>query len=295
MDIRQLTYFLEVARLKSMTKAAEVLHISQPALSKMIKGLEDELGMTLIIRTNKSSEVTDAGLIVMEYAQKMMSLMDEMSTTLSDMSNLKRGSIHIGIPPIAGSLFFPKVLAAFHQAFPNIKINITEYGAAKLTKSVLEGEIELGIAVLPIDVHDFNVYPIVSEEMKLIIHDQHPLASKEKVHMKELKNEEIIFYNEEFGLHDIMWDQFIKHGFEPKILLKSSQWDFMTEIVGANLGITILPTSISNRIENHHVKIIDLEPSIFWNLAIVTKRDKYISNAARTFIDFFLRQIHEKA
>ena len=74
MDIRQLTYFLEVARQQSMTKAAEVLHVSQPALSKMVKGLEEELDMTLIIRTNKSSEVTDAGKIVMDYAKKMIAL-----------------------------------------------------------------------------------------------------------------------------------------------------------------------------------------------------------------------------
>ena len=70
MDIRQLTYFLEVAKQQSMTKAAEVLHVSQPALSKMVKGLEEELDMTLIIRSNKSSEVTDAGKIVMDYAKK---------------------------------------------------------------------------------------------------------------------------------------------------------------------------------------------------------------------------------
>lgn len=70
MDIRQLKYFLEVAKQKSITKAADVLHISQPALSKMIKGLEEELGMTLIVRTNKTSSVTDTGMIVMEYAKK---------------------------------------------------------------------------------------------------------------------------------------------------------------------------------------------------------------------------------
>jgi DNA-binding transcriptional LysR family regulator len=178
MDIRQLTYFLEVARQQSMTKAAEVLHVSQPALSKMVKGLEEELDMTLIIRSNKSSEVTDAGKIVMDYAKKMIALMNEMTTTLSDMTNLQHGSIQIGIPPIAGSLFFPKVIAEFHKAYPNIKINITEYAAPRLTKKVLEGEIELGIAVLPIDEGDFQIYPIVSEEMKLLVHFEHPLSSK---------------------------------------------------------------------------------------------------------------------
>ena len=250
MDIRQLTYFLEVARQQSMTKAAEVLHVSQPALSKMVKGLEEELDMTLIIRSNKSSEVTDAGKIVMEYAKKMIALMNEMTTTLSDMTNLQHGSIQIGIPPIAGSLFFPKVIAEFHKAYSNIKINITEYAAPRLTKKVLEGEIELGIAVLPIEETDFQIYPIVSEVMKLLVHIDHPLSTKEVVHLKELENEEFIFYNEEFALHDIIWKQCINEGFEPNILFKSSQWDFMSEMVAANLGVTILPESLCSRVES---------------------------------------------
>ncbi|KAA9021744.1 LysR family transcriptional regulator [Niallia endozanthoxylica] len=290
MEIRQLLYFLEVAKQKNMTKAAEILHVSQPALSKMVKGLEEELGMTLIIRSNKSSDVTDAGLIVMEYAKKMLALLDEMSTTLEDMSNLKRGMIQIGIPPIAGSLFFPKVLAQFHKAFPNIKINITEYAAPKLTKKVLDGEIELGIAVLPVLDEDLEIVPIVSEEMKLILQKNHPLATREAIHLKELEQEEFIFFSEEFALHDIIWKQCISEGFEPNILFKSSQWDFMSEIVAANLGVTILPESICNRIENEQIKILNLFPATPWNLAVVTKKGKYVSNAARTFIDFILMQ-----
>ena len=294
MDIRQLTYFLEVAKQKSMTKAADTLHVSQPALSKMLKGLEEELGMTLIVRSNKASEVTDAGLIVMDYAKKVTGLLDEMSTTLSDMTHLKRGTIHIGLPPIIGSLFFPKVLAEFHLAYPNIKIKITEYGAAKVTKSVAEGELEIGVAVLPIDEEDFNLYPIVKEEMKLVIHHKHPLARRKTVRLKELKNEEFIFYSEEFALHQIMWKQFINEGFEPKILFKSSQWDFMSEMVAANLGITILPESICNRIDNDNVHIIDLTPSTPWHLAVITKKDKYVSFAAQTFIDFVLDFVHRE-
>ena len=176
MDIRHLHYFLEVAKQKNMTKAAEILHVSQPALSKMVKSLEEELGMTLFIRSNKASEVTDAGLIVMEYSQRIIALLDEMRITLSDMTNLQHGSIHIGIPPIAGSLFFPKVIAAFHSAFSNIKINITEYPAPKLMKKVVDGEIDLGIAVLPIHEDDILTYPIVNEKMKLLVHVDHPFA-----------------------------------------------------------------------------------------------------------------------
>ncbi|WP_428908372.1 LysR family transcriptional regulator [Niallia sp. Krafla_26] len=291
MDIRQLQYFLEVARQKNMTKAAEILHVSQPALSKMVKGLEEELGMTLIIRSNKASEVTDAGLIVTEYAKKMIALLDEMYVTLSDMSNLQHGSIHIGIPPIAGSLFFPKVIAEFHAAFSNIKINITEFPAPKLTKKVLDGEIDLGIAVLPIHEQDTITYPIVNENMKLLVHIDHPLAKKEHVPLHELKDEEFIFISEDFALHDIIWNHCIQAGFQPKILFKSMQWDFMSEMVAAHLGVTILPESICNRIDNNKITYLDITPSIPWDLAVITKKDKYISNAAQTFINFMLKQM----
>ncbi|WP_040208820.1 LysR family transcriptional regulator [Neobacillus jeddahensis] len=289
MEIRQLNLFMEVAKNKSITKAAENLHLSQPALSKSIKALEEELGMTLIIRTNKTSDVTDAGKVVLEFAQKINVLVDEMKTTLNDMTNLTRGQINIGLPPFIGSLFFPRVIAKFHHAFPNIELNITEYGGARVVKSVEEGEFELGVAVLPIDDQLFNIYPIVEEKMKLLVFKDHPLSMRASVDLEELKNEEFIFYHEEFALNQIMWNHFSKAGFVPKILFKSSQWDLMTEMVAANLGITILPQSICNRVSNHDLKVIDLEQEILWRLAVLTKKDRYISNAGRTFIDFILK------
>ncbi|MGG0719638.1 LysR family transcriptional regulator [Robertmurraya massiliosenegalensis] len=286
MEIRQLKYFLTIAKCKSITKAAEILHVSQPALSKMMKGLEDELGMTLLLRSNKSNELTDAGVIVMEYAQKIFSEIDNMSRTLNDLTNLEKGEIQIGLPPIIGSLFFPNMMADFHKKYPKIKMNVTEYGAAKVVKSVDDGELDLGVVVLPVNGRIFNIYPIVEERMKLLVYHEHRLASSKKVHLKELKDEELIFYHEDFALHDILWKKFIQVGVEPNILFKSSQWDLMSEMVAANLGVTILPDSICNRVTNEKVRIIEFVPVTPWNLAVITKKDKYLSYAGRTFINY---------
>ncbi|KAB7673069.1 LysR family transcriptional regulator [Bacillus sp. B1-b2] len=290
MEIRQLHYFIEVVKQKNISKASEKLHISQPALSKAIKNLEEELGMPLIIRSNKTHQLTDAGLVVYEYALKIINQVEEMSTTLHDMTNLARGSINIGLPPIIGSLYFPKVIASFHKAYPNIHINIKEYGAAKVVKSVEDGEFEIGVAVLPLLEDTFHTFPLVQEELKLIVHESHPLAQKEKVHMKDLKEEEFIFYSEEFALFEMMRKKFTQVGFEPNIIFKSSQWDFMIEIVAANLGISILPESICNRANNNQVRFIQLEPLTNWELAIITKKDCYLSVAGRRFIDFILNE-----
>ncbi|MGP7815896.1 LysR family transcriptional regulator [Niallia sp. 01092] len=290
MEIRQLKYFIEVVKQKNITKASESLHISQPALSKVIKSLEDEIGITLIHRSNKTHELTDAGQIVFEYAKKIIAQVDEMSTTLLDMTNLTRGSINIGIPPIIGSLFFPKVIAAFHRSYPNIHINIREYGAAKVAKSVEAGEFEIGVCVLPVSNEALTIFPLVQEEMKLIVNEQHPLSTRKVVHLKELKDEEFIFYSEEFALYEIMRKRCILEGFEPNIIFKSSQWDFIVEIVAANLGITMLPQSICNRTNNKQVRIIDLKPVTKWELAIITKKDRYLSVAGKRFIDFMMKK-----
>ncbi|MCT1901643.1 LysR family transcriptional regulator [Oceanobacillus sojae] len=289
LELKQLLYFKEVAKHKSITKAAQQIHISQPALSKSIKALEEELGTTLIIRTNKTIDLTDAGNMVLEYTKEITGLVDEMKLTLNDLTNFSVGQLNIGLPPFIGSLFFPKVMKKFHRSYPNIKLDITEYGGARVVKSVEEGEFELGVAVLPIDEQIFDVYPIVEEEMKLIVHKNHPLASSKEVNVKELRDEEFIFYHEEFALNQIVRNHFfITAGFEPKILFKSMQWDLMSEMVAANLGIAILPQSICNRLFTKDIHIISLKPTILWKLAVITKKGKYISNAGRKFIDFIL-------
>ncbi|GEN88439.1 MULTISPECIES: LysR family transcriptional regulator [Oceanobacillus] len=289
MELKQLLYFKEVAKHKSITKAAQQIHISQPALSKSIKALEEELEAILIIRTNKTIDLTDAGNMVLEYTKEITGLVDEMKLTLNDLTNFSVGQLNIGLPPFIGSLFFPKVMKNFHRSYPNIKLDITEYGGARVVKSVEEGEFELGVAVLPIDEQIFDVYPIVEEEMKLIVHKNHPLASFKEVDVKDLRDEEFIFYHEDFALNQIVRNHFfITAGFEPKILFKSMQWDLMSEMVAANLGIAILPQSICNRLFTKDINIISLKPTILWKLAVITKKGKYISNAGRKFIDFIL-------
>lgn len=291
MELRQLRYFLAVAKHRNFTKAAGILLVSQPALSKMIRSLEEELGEKLIERTNKVTELTDAGRVVYEYAANILSLTEDLSRSLEDMTDLRRGEISIGIPPIIGSLFFPRVLAAFHNEYPNVKIDIKEYGAKKVAESILTGEIEIGVAVIQmISLEDFEVYPIVKEDMVVLVNENHILAKRDSVALKDLKNEEFIFYNEDFALFELVRQHCISEGgFEPDILFQSSQWDFMSEMVAAGMGITILPQSICNRVQNRSVVQVALkDTTLKWKLAIIAAEGRYVSHASRAFIDFLI-------
>src|SRR5690606_21403916 len=201
MDIRHLTYFIEVAKYKSFTKASKSLHLSQSTLSKVVKSLEDELRVELIDRSTKNIELTEAGEIVLAEGEMIMDSLNDLSTHLYDLMNLKKGKIKIGIPPIIGFLFLPKNIKGFHNLYPDIKIKLFEYDSKKVKQELCDGILDLGVVKLPVDEKEFDVVPFVQDELALFVHYYHPLAQRDKVEMKELKYETFIMYKQAFAIH----------------------------------------------------------------------------------------------
>ena len=122
MNIRQLEYFIEVVRQGSFSKAASVLHVSQPSISEMIKNLEDELGSPLLYRGARRIELTDAAQAVLEQSQQIVSLFNNLAGHVKETSVLQKGAIRIGIPSITASTIFPRVLGEFKRRYPNIEL-----------------------------------------------------------------------------------------------------------------------------------------------------------------------------
>lgn len=288
MDIRQLSYFIEVAKQMSFSKAAEQLRVSQPSLSKMVKNLEDELGAVLFDRTTKKMQLTDAGKVVIGQAQEIMKLIQNLSSELSDVMEIKKGSIKIGIPPVIGSLFFPKLVRDFQLLYPNIEIELVEEGAKVIEKLAEEGSVDVWISLLPVDEDLFEVHPFASSELKLIVYPEHRLANSNQVSLFELKDEPIILLREEFALHDLIFKACIQDGFEPKISFKSSQWDFIGEMVANRLGVSIFPEALCQKLESSRIKTVSIvNPGISWDLALMWPKNKYLSFVSKEFIRFF--------
>lgn len=287
MDFRQLTYFIEVAKCKSFTKASEKLHLSQPTLSKMVRGLEEDLMVNLIDRSTRQITLTDAGEIVLEKGLKIMESMEDLSTHLYDLMNLKRGKIRIGIPPLIGVLFFPKIIKGFKHLYPDIEMNLLERGGNKVMEEVKDGLLDLGVVIMPEANDDFEYVPFLHEELKLFVHAEHPLANREKVEMYELRDEPFILFSEDFTLHDRVMQECMKAGFNPNVAYVSSQWDFISEMIAEKLGVTIFPEAIARKVDERIVKSIPIvNPPIPWKLVMITKKGKYISSAAQAFIQF---------
>lgn len=284
MDIRQLKYFIEVARHKSFTKAALALHVTQPTLSKMVKNLEDEMDVVLFDRSARQITLTDAGEVVYEQANKIVNSLDDLSASLYDVMHLKKGKIRIGLPPVISTLFFPTIIAEFQLAYPDVTVEIAEYGARKVEQKVLEGAVDLGFVMLPVDAEKFDVEPFVEQEIKLLVHESHPLANREVVDLIDFKDDPFLLLSKEFTLNSKTIDFCLSEGFSPRIAYESSQWDFIVGMVEKNLGVTLMPTLICDRVKDGPFKTLSLSHTFPWRLGIIMAKNRYVPYISRSFI-----------
>ncbi len=287
MDIQHLKYFVEVAKQRNFTKASQVLLVSQPSISKMIKSLEDELKVTLLDRSERQINLTDAGVIVYEQALKILQSFEDVYASVNELVQTKTGTIKLGLMPTTGVLFFPNILAGFKKDYPQIDIQMVEYSAKQLKQKVEKGELDLGITVLPVHTEHFEAIPLLSEELVVLADCEHWLADRESVRLSDLKNESYILLTEDYDLHDVVQQACRQSGFEPAVAYKSSLWDLIGEMVATRLGISLIPRSMVSRFHHRSVHAISIsEPLIEWKLVLIYKKNKYLSFAARTFIEY---------
>lgn len=288
MNIHHLEYFLEVIRQGSFSKAAAVLYITQPSISKMIQNLEDELGVVLINRSAKPLALTDAGQAVMEQAQQIVTLFQNLAVEIDGVTHLKKGKIRIGIPPIAGSTIFPPLLGKFNKRYPNIQLHLFEFGSKKVELGVYDGSLDVGVVCTHPPKNDIlEIFSFVEDPLRLIVHPEHHLACKSEVDFTALVNESFVLYSEDFSLYDHIINRCKLAGFHPRIIYNTSQREFMTQMVASNLGIALLPGRICSQLDPRNITSIPLaSPQILLQLSIIWRKDHYLSFATRSWLDF---------
>lgn len=286
MDVRQLTYFTEVAKQQSFTKAARKLHVTQPTISKMVRQLESELSTTLLDRSSKHVQLTDAGEVVFERAIQIIQMVDEVHLALEDMEHLKTGHLTLGMPPLIGILFFPQMMKGFQQRFPEISFQLDEIGANIVKERVLSGDLDGGFVMLPAHDEDYDIIPFVKKDVFVVMHKDHPLARRKNIAMRELEHEPLLLFSEDFTLHDRIIQECEDFGFEPTIAFESSQWEFISQMIEHNLGIALFPEPFAKKTNHDVVNVIPLEKPILWEIAFILKKDRYRSRAMRAFIAY---------
>ncbi|REH86985.1 cidABC operon transcriptional activator CidR [Staphylococcus felis] len=288
MDIKQMTYFVEIVKQGGMTRAAEALYIAQPTISKAIKELEHELGNALFDRSKRQLTLTDVGEVFYEKSLEILNLYGNLPNEISSVLGVEQGHITIGLSAIMDMERFSRVLGTFHQKYPSVTFNLIENGGKTIETQIRKGDINIGVTSLPVDNMQFDAFPLYSEKFQVVAHSSHPLAQQQTVEISALKDEDFILFNEDFYLNDKIIAAARKVGFVPNIVSKISQWHFIEHLLSAKMGISILPENIVNIIsQNQNISVLQLsDAELQWEMGVIWKKDVYLNHATQTFLDY---------
>lgn len=284
MDILHLNYFIEVARQRSFTKASRTLLVSQPSISKVIKTLENELGVTLFIRRGREIALTDVGEAVFKRAQIVVGEFKDLSNEIHDVVNVEYGEITVGLPPMIGANFFPKIIRKYKKRYPKVTLKLIEVGSKQIELDVKNGILDIGVVALPLSEQDIQHFSFINETLQAVLPAAHALAGKKSLLLTDLKDESFILYSNDFSLNDLIYEKCQQQNFTPSVICQSSHWDFIAEMVAEGLGVALLPETICKDLDERVVSIPLDKTVIPWNLALIWKKDKYLSFAARQWL-----------
>ncbi|CAG9166817.1 HTH-type transcriptional regulator CynR [Cupriavidus pampae] len=288
MDIRQLRYFVEVVRHNGFGRATEALHVTQPAISRGIRELEEELGSALLIREPRSVRLTEHGAIVHRHAEQILQQVNNLRAELRDASDADEhitGTLQVGLPPVIGSTFFADVITAFRARCPLVDLQIVEFGTNQMERALRDGIVEIAAAMLPLDETEFDIKRFATDRLLLVTAREHALARKREVRVADLAAEPFVLFTEDFRINDLIRSAFGVHGIEPKTAGRSSHVDLLVAMVRSGMGVTILPQTLWHKIATPELVAMPLiEPALTYELALVRRAGSYISRSCQTWL-----------
>ncbi len=239
MEFDQLRYFLQVAERGNFTRAAEDLTISQPALSRSIQKLEEELGQPVFERKTRSVSLTEAGVLLQSRAQQVLTILEDTKAEITD--DGESGRIRIGAIPTIAPYFLPNLLRQFSSEFPKATLIVQENTTDVLLKSCTQGEIDLAILALPVPAKYLEVEELFEEELLLVLPPDHPLVEKPRIRLSDVEPLPFVLLDEAHCLSDNIMSFCHQRSFQPVVVERTSQLTMVQELVSLSHGVSMIP------------------------------------------------------
>lgn len=285
MTLLQLKYFVEVCNYGSFSLASKQLYLTQPALSSSIHHLEDEFNIKLFERKSKGLVLTKAGEFFYEKAKIILEGIDIFERDLRDLAT-KQTTIRIGVPPMIGSFLFPKIYNNYLNTYPDAKFEIWEKGSLTIRNKIMNKTLDLGFSILnDSEKEQYNREVILETELLFCVSKDNPLSQKEKLTVKDIKDEHIMMMREGSFQSRMIKNMFLEINSKPKIVLVSSQISVLRNFVKMNLGGAFL---IKELLDPNDDKIVGLsfEKKIRLKIGLLWQKNIELHSSALNFIKY---------
>lgn len=295
-SLRQLHIFEAVARHLSYTRAAEELHLTQPAVFAQVKQLEDSVGLPLLERIGKQLFLTAAGHEVLATSRETVEAIERLEMRLADMQGLKRGKLRIAIVTTAKYLI-PRLLGEFCTRYPGIEAKLTVTNREKLLSRLANNEDDLSILGTPPEHLDVVATPIADNPLVVVARHDHVLAGKKGIALARIAEEPFILREPGSGTRLAIERHFAQQGLQPRIRMELGSNEAIKQAIAGGLGISVLSLhtlaleGAGGLLQPLNVKGFPLQRK--WYVAY--PQGRHLSTVAKTFLDYLLAAGQQRA
>ena len=287
MEIQQLYYYMELCKQKNFTEAGYACNMTQGALSKQIRKLENELGITLIRRNTRKFELSKEGEIFLSYAKKMTGTYEEMLKNVQ-----KNQEIKIGCMPVLAPYHFARLVADFRKEYPDIKLVIDERIASDIQENSDRYDFLILRENMMEDQKKFRFSPLYDDKLCAVLYEKHPLYGRDRLQLKELKDDVFIFPERGSGSYEVFYKSCEKAGFEPKIAFEFPQANTIMSFVSEGVGVTITFSTVYREAKCAGVKMIPLEDELHSVISLFYRKNKPLDYATKQFLNYVREHLY---
>ena len=288
---RRLKIFHTVARLLNFTKAAEELHMTQPAVTFQIRQLEDQFNTRLFDRTHNKVTLTDIGKQVFMYADRILKLYDDMMLSVTEMTGEVSGGVSLGASTTVAEYMLPLLIGEFKSKFPEVMISLKESNTEHIVSMVERNEIDIGIVEGSVNNKNLIVEQCHTDELVVIMPNNHPLAGNKKLTVQDVVEHPFISRESGSGTQEAIQNYVVQHGDHDilNIVFELSSPEAIKGAVEADMGLSIVSRcTIDKELKLGTLTAIELSPRLERPFSIVRQRYKFKSRAADELLKFAL-------
>jgi LysR family cyn operon transcriptional activator len=289
MEFRALKYLIAVAEHGNFTRAAEALHVSQPALSQQILQMEDRLSTLLLDRTGRTVKVTDAGQAYIAHARRALFELESGRRAMHDVRDLSRGVVRLAMTPTFSAYFAGPLVAAFHAHFPAITVTVLEMSMDTIATAIEADEVDLGIAFELARIADIDSLPLFTEKLSVVVASTHPWATRNSLDVRALAEGELALLTKNFVTR-VHIDTYLQASrVAPKVAVEVNTISALIEIVRHSNLFTLLPEAIAAQVTGLcNVPLAPPPPPR--TVMLLQRKGAYQSAATQALKDVILRE-----
>ena len=286
LNFNHLRLFLAVAEYDGVTRAADAVFVSQPAVSKAVQELERQVGVPLLEHVGRRVALTEAGEILAGYARRIFTLAEEGKGAMDELRGLERGRLAIGASTTIGIYLLPAVMGAFHTRYPAISLALDIENVERVIRRLRAGAIDLALVEGPVRGADLRMEPYQQDDLTLLVAPTHPFARAGGATLAGLATAPFLMREPGSGTREVVEAVLLRHGVVPNVAMEIGHTEAIKQAVAANLGVSILSTrTVRTEVDSGLLVAVPIAGmTISRMLLLAQRRDYRPSSAARAFL-----------